>query len=57
MTKKRKTVNEIGRMSDEEYFRMLYGKSESVTNRRSDLRRLTNEEYKALTKFPKDISE
>lgn len=57
MTKKRKTVNEIGRMSDEEYFRMLYRKSESVTNRRSDLRRLTNEEYKALTKAPKDITE
>ena len=57
MPKKRKTVNEIGRMSDEEYFRMLYGKSASATNRRSDLRRLTNEEYKALTKFPKDITE
>ena len=57
MPKKRKTVNEIGRMSDEEYLRMLYGKSASVTNRRSDLRRLTNEEYKALTKAPKDITE
>lgn len=57
MTKKRKTVNEIGRMSDEEYFRMLYGKSASATNRRSDLHRLTNEEYKALTKAPKDITE
>lgn len=57
MPKKRKTVNEIGRMSDEEYSRMLYRKSESVTKRRSDLRRLTNEEYKALTKAPKDITE
>lgn len=57
MPKKRKTVNEIGRMSDEEYLRMLYWKSESVTNRRSDLRRLTTEEYKALTKAPKDITE
>ena len=57
MPKKRKTVNEIGRMSDEEYFRMLYGKSASVTNRRSDLRRLTAEEYKALAKAPKDITE
>ena len=57
MPKKRKTVNEIGRMSDEEYFRMVYGKSESATNRRSDLRRLTAEEYKALTKAPKDITE
>lgn len=57
MPKKRKTVNEIGRMSDEEYFCMLYGKSASATNRRSDLRRLTNEEYKALTKAPKDITE
>ena len=57
MPKKRKTVNEIGRTSDEEYLRMLYGKSSSVTNRRSDLRRLTAEEYKALTKAPKDITE
>lgn len=57
MPKKRKTVNEIGRMSDEEYFRMVYGKSESNTNRRSDLRRLTTEEYKALTKASKDITE
>lgn len=57
MPKKKKTVNEIGRMSEEEYLRMLYGESASVTNRRSDLRRLTNEEYKALTKSPKDISE
>ena len=57
MPKKRKTVNEIGRMSDEEYLRMIYGKSASDTNRRSDLRRLTNEEYKALTKAPKDITE
>ena len=57
MPKKKKTVNEIGRMSEEEYLRMLYGKSASDTNRRSDLRRLTNEEYKALTKSPKDILE
>ena len=57
MPKKKKTVNELGRMSDEEYIRMIYGKSASDINRRSDLRRLTNEEYKALTKFPKDISE
>ena len=57
MAKKKKTVNEIGRMSEEEYLRMLYGKSASDTNRRSDLRRLTNDEYKALTKAPKDIAE
>lgn len=57
MSKKKKTVNEIGRMSEEEYLRMLYGESASTTNRRSDLRRLTNEEYKALTKPPKDIPE
>lgn len=58
MPKERKTVNELGRMSDEEYLRMLYRKSASVTNRRrSDLRRLTNEEYKALSKAPKDITE
>lgn len=57
MSKERKTVNELGRMSDEEYLRMLYGKSSSVTNRRSDLRRLTNEEYKALPKASKDITE
>ena len=57
MAKKKKTVNEIGRMSEEEYLRMLYGKPASDTNRRSDLRRLTNEEYKALTKSPKDILE
>lgn len=57
MPKERKTVNELGRMSGEEYLRMLYGKSASVTNRRSDLRRLTNEEYKSLAKAPKDITE
>lgn len=57
MPKERKTVNELGRMSEEDYLRMLYGKSASVTNRRSDLRRLTNEEYKALSKAPKDITE
>ena len=57
MPKERKTVNELGRMSDEEYLRMLYGKSASVTHRRSDLRRLTNDEYKALNKAPKDITE
>ena len=57
MSKKKKTVNELGRMSDEEYIRMIYGKSASDTNRRSDLRRLTNEEYKALAKAPKDITE
>lgn len=57
MPKKRKTVNELGRMSEEDYLRMLYGKSASVTHCRSDLRRLTNEEYKALTKAPKDITE
>ena len=57
MPKKKKTVNELGRMSDEEYIRMIYGKSASDINRRSDLRRLTNEEYKALTNFPKDITE
>ena len=57
MPKEIKTVNELGRMSDEKYLRMLYGKSASVTNRRSDLRRLTDEEYKALTKAPKDITE
>lgn len=57
MAKKKKTVNDLGRMSEEEYLRMLYGESASTTNRRSDLRRLTNEEYKALTKSPKDILE
>lgn len=57
MSKKKKTVNDLGRMSEEEYLRMLYGESASTTNRRSDLRRLTNEEYKALIKSPKDILE